>query len=161
MSLQGDKLKSFLRTNQRGQAYTAFKLLQGAMIAIIFIGIVYGILAMVQSYFFESDPFTISSRLLSSAYAAAKQGKPEQFTGEAKLKEEDFSPNSLKNKAGVPKTVNVVLECDLPISDTCKPGVRVSSQNKLIHFEGSYKIGVCAMCSTTKSCNIVYGSGAC
>ena len=73
--------------NKRGQSYEVFKLLQGALIALVFLGIVYGIITMAQSYFTGSDPFSVSATLLSSAYAAPGQ----QFNGEAILKQQDFA----------------------------------------------------------------------
>ena len=148
--------------NSRGQGFAVFEMLQGAVIAIVMLGLVYGVILMVQGRFVSSDPLTIGSKMLSSAYASAGTSSA-IFRGKAHLADQEFTVNSLLRKAGVPDGTAIKVVCKGSYCDS--PGVFTSGDN-LVSFHGEDNIEVCAVCANLGSCVVnfdayKYAAGNC
>ncbi len=153
--------------NARGQAFTAMKLVQGAIIALVLLGIVYGALNLVKQYEPGSDVLTISADLLSSAYEAAGTGQ--SFTRDAKLRAQFLTGKAIKEKAGIddPSLV-IVFQCALPVgtyggkdcTDECKYGGSEGCDSLML--KSGSTIPVCVYCSSqSPKCFVVLGARSC
>lgn len=152
----------------KGQYYTVFKLLQGAIIASVMLIIVYGVIQSLHGQVPSSDPFSISAELLSSAYAAA--GTEKSFTKQALLIEQSFEADALRAKAGLPSDTDVGFVCTepycidqtsyLPVTEsyTCQSMYESCSA---IGFEPGDKIWICAKCVDTTKCYVYFGEREC
>ena len=151
----------------KGQAFTAMKLVQGAIIALVLLGIVYGALNLVKQYEPGSDVLTISADLLSSAYEAAGTGQ--SFTRKAKLKQQVITSAAIKSKAGLTDPdLNVYIQCKLPVGTVItgsgeRPCDEVCKGNtcKSLILKSGAQIDVCAYCRDVSACYIVLGSNSC
>jgi len=153
---------------RKGQYYTVFKLLQGAIIASVMLLIVYGVIQSLHGQVPSSDPFTISAELLSSAYAAAGTGK--YFTKQALLVEQSFEAESVRAKAGLPSDTEVKFVCKKPycIDQFEMVPVTEAGSCQSIHdactaigFEAGDKIWICAKCVDTRRCYVFFGEKEC
>ena len=161
----------------KGQAYAAMKLLQGGVIALVLLGIIYGALQMVKEYEPGSDILTVSGELLASAYSAAGTGR--RFTRQAKVKSEFITSESIKQKAGIDDpSLTLNMYCRIPIakytddagrSGECTDFCGWDSQSgpygqgpcdKLMIEQGSM-IDVCVYCPGFNKCQVVLGTKDC
>ncbi len=160
---------------KKGQAFTAMKLVQGAIIALVLLGIVYGALNLVKQYEPGSDVLTISADLLSSAYEAAGTGQ--SFSRKAKLKQQFLTGESVKERAGIDDpNLHVYFLCAYPVgtvngescSDVCEyrgttSGASISGCPNIMLKQGS-EIDVCVYCDSygeETDCYVVLGAKEC
>lgn len=151
---------------RKGQAFAAMKLVQGAVIALVLLGIVYGVVSTLRSREPGSDVLTISADLLASAYAAAGTGQ--SFSRKAKLKGQFVTGDSIKQKAGIDDPgLNVKFHCDIPVGYTLNRGRKSDCETykdktypELFLKEGS-TIDVCVSCQSTTQCTIYLGARTC
>ncbi len=145
----------------RGQAFDAMKFLQGAIIAVVLLGIVYGALQMVKQYEPGSDVLTISADLLASAYSAAGTGI--SFTREAKLKPMQIDGDSVKEKAGIDdNNLKVEFCCDQPVAKEAIEGTCGKTRCvRSITLEKGATIPICVVCDNLEQCYIHLGARDC
>ncbi|GEM_PF-3639640 len=150
---------------QKGQAFTAMKLVQGAIIALVLLAIVYGVVSTIKSREPGSDVLSVSADLLASAYAAAGTGQ--SFSRKAKLKAQFITSDAIKEKAGIDDPNLVVnIRCEIPVGYELKNGRKVDCQT---HTDVSYdslflkegtEIDVCVTCKSNE-CYIYLGTSKC
>jgi hypothetical protein len=143
---------------QKGQYYTVFQLLQGAVIAALFLVIVWGIVSYISGYIYGTDVATISVDVLKSAYSARDTGK--SITRTARLNEQFFTAEALRDRAGLLSDVKVAIICD---QGFCEPSCP-SPGCARITLEKGDQIQVCSSCSTTDGvmvCFVVIGESSC
>ncbi len=151
----------------RGQAYDALKLMQGAIVAVVLLGMIYGALQLVKSYEPGSDVLSISASLLSSAYAAAGTGQ--SFSRKAKLTPQFITGEAVKQKAGIDDPdLNVYFQCKYPVGTVPKGGggeqpctyCKGNSCQEITIKEGT-EIDVCVYCEDIFDCYVVLGTNEC
>lgn len=149
--------------NEKGQSFSVFKILQGAIVAMMMLGIIYGVINTLRQEQPGSDLFTVTTELLSSAYAA--RGTGQTFTREANLEQQSFSTEAVKNHAGV--GVKVVFYCDKPYclepgTDEYNDGCEYSEGGqgcKEIGFKSGAQIPICVTCPS--ECQVFFGEHEC
>lgn len=154
--------------NQKGQQYSVFKLLQGGILSMMMLMIVYGIVTSVSEQVPESSPFSISQEILSSAYQAA--GTDVYFTRESLLVEQEFEAESLKIAAGLPRgrtpTVGLICRkafCEYDGEPLTGQGDCSSFQNACnsMKFISGDNTPICAICTSYDKCYVVFGEREC
>jgi len=154
--------------NQKGQQYTVFKLLQGAILAMMMLTIIYGIVNSVSEQVPESSPFSISMEILGSAYQAAGTGV--YFTRDSLLLDQEFEATALKVAAGLPRgrTPTVSFVCrkpfciydDKPLTGQGDCSSFQSACSDMAFISGD-KIPICAICTSYDKCYVVFGEREC
>ncbi len=144
----------------KGQAYDAMKFLQGGVIAVVLLGIVYGGLQIVRQYEPGADVAHVAAGLLSSAYSAAGTGVG--FSGKARLKPMQLTGEGIKALAGIDNdNLHVNFRCSQPVG-TYKG--EVCSRNvdyKEVQLSRGGVIYICVICSSASDCVIYLGSSSC
>ncbi len=149
--------------DKKGQAFSVFKILQGAIVAAMMLGIIYGVINTVRQEQPGSDLFTVTTELLSSAYAA--RGTGQTYTREANLEQQSFTTGAVKNHAGI--GVDVHFYCDKPYclepgsddyNDKCE--YREGGRGcKEISFRAGAQIPICVTCPA--DCQVFFGEHVC
>ena len=151
----------------KGQQWSVLKLLQGAVIAVTMLVIIWGVVDTVWSNTPDADTYTVSCEILSSAYAAAGTGH--SFTRQGLLKDQTFESDALVKCAGLPTgRMDVKMYCEnsyclyngRPVTDThsCSRPPNGCSELEFISGEN---IDICAKCSDYRHCDIWYGNKNC
>ncbi len=150
---------------RRGQSYAVLKLLQGAVIAVVMLTIVYGVIKFVEDRRPSSDIYSVSCELLGSAYAA--RGTGEHFSRQALLVEQEVSSSSLIQCSGLPAGTTLNLLCnkafcihnDEQVTDT--GDCTLHSPCFSMRFVAGNMVPICASCSTDGFCNLWFGESEC
>ena len=142
---------------QKGQQYTVFQLLQAAVIAVVLLGIAYGIVTTIQEQTPGSDVLSVSCELLGSAYAAAGTG--EFFVRTAKLNAQFFDSDALNTCAGLPEDTRTRIYCNSafcvldgePVTETGFCNYEVGRKDACDEIEvlAGAEISVCIACLAT------------
>ncbi|MBN3037560.1 MAG: hypothetical protein JW834_03885 [Candidatus Diapherotrites archaeon] len=151
----------------RGQQYTVFQLLQGAILAAVMLTIVWAVVSSVHGQIPTSDVYSVSCELLGSAFSAAGTGT--YFTREALLVEQDFGADALAQCAGLPSAgVTVGLVCERPYcfydGEPLDEGGECSSYTRWcdgMGFVSGDRIDVCTICPEWDKCFVVFGADEC
>ncbi|MFC2174414.1 hypothetical protein ACFLQ2_00905 [archaeon] len=141
------------------------KLLQGGVIAVVMLMVVYGVVQSVREQAPAASVFFVTSELLSSAYAGRETGV--NFVREAILEEEEFSSEALVFKSGLPSNVDVFMHCrhpyclegEVPVTVLGKCGL-VTSRCTTMGFAPGESIDVCVVCEENK-CHAWFGETVC
>ena len=149
----------------RGQSYAVLKILQGAVLAVVMLTIVYGIIHFAEDRRPSSDIYSVSCELLSSAYAA--RGTGEHFTRQALLVEQEVSSSSLVQCSGLPAGTTLNLLCkrafcihsDEQVTETGECGLYQPCFS--MRFVAGDMVPVCATCTNDGECNIWFGEKEC
>jgi hypothetical protein len=141
-------MRSLGLMNEKGQEYAVFKLLQGAILAVLVLGIVYALLIVVYEEFYIVGPFRITIEILGDAYSAGGTGH--MFSRQARTVDEEFDGKAVEERTALP--VSVELECGSSISGVCESG-----GGNTVKFKKGSQIWVCACCSTT-DCTVTYAN---
>jgi len=150
----------------RGQSYAVLKILQGAVLALVMLSIIYGVIHFAEDRRPSSDIYSVSCELLSSAYAA--RGTGEHFTRQALLVEQGISSSALVQCSGLPAGTTLNLLCKKPfcihndeqVSDTgeCSPNSHACFS---MEFVAGSMIPICATCTNNGACNLWFGEKEC
>ena len=142
---------------QKGQYYSVFKLLQAAVFAAVFLGIVLGAVKWLEDRSPGSDVQTVSVEVLKSAYSARDTG--EDFVRPAWLRGQFFTVGSLRNMSGMPASVDVMIVCEHLF---CTPQCTPADDCKDITLAEGDRISVCASCDGAPVvCRVYLGVSEC
>ena len=146
---------------RKGQAYDAMKFLQGGVIAVVLLGIIYGGIQLVKDYEPGSDVEHVTAGLLSSAYSAAGTGV--SFTRRGRLVQEIITNEGLKSLAGIDNpNLNIYFHCVLPVGTglnhkSCDSNNGVSG----VQLKEGTTIPICVVCGSLKRCDVYLGKDKC
>ncbi|MCD4740334.1 hypothetical protein K8R43_04030 [archaeon] len=142
----------------RGQYSSVFKLLQGAVFAMAFLAILWGVVQWITYITHGTDVQTISSDVLKSAYNA--RGTGHSFVKTAWLKNQDFSSDSLIIKSGIPPSTNVKIFCDAAFCEF--PGCALPGNGcTFISLTKGYEVKVCSSCDDLGECRVYIDKEEC
>ncbi len=158
---------------QKGQQFSVFKLLIGAVFALALMGITYGVVTGISDYQPGSDVLTVSGELLSSAYSAT--GTDVFFHRTATLQGQFFDTESLHAKSGVPLKATIEIHCNEaycltngePVSETkdCNyNGCVRACKDGAIELVPGAEVDLCAECVGSPPnvvCHLFIGSDNC
>jgi len=97
------------RFGSRGQQWTAMQMLQGGVLAMVMLVIVWGVVQSAKDQTPKADVYSVTCEILGSAFAARDTGQ--HFTREALLVEQEIFANSLLQCSGLPMGTPVKLFC--------------------------------------------------
>ena len=149
----------------RGQSYAALKLLQGGVLAMVMLVIVYGVIHFAEDRRPSSDVYSVSCEILSSAYAA--RGTNEYFTRDAMLVEQEVDASALMHCSGLPAGTTVNMICKRPFCIHDEEPVTDSGDCTLYQpcfsmgFVSGNLVPVCATCTNDGACNVWFGESEC
>jgi hypothetical protein len=150
----------------RGQAFSVFQLLIGAVVAVAFFAIVWGVIQYTQQVTPGSDPFRVSCELVQSAFAAAGTGQG--FTRYAQLKESDLTSQALAGCAGLPEGTRLLLYCDQDFCEHDGRSVKETGECATLGqgctsmaFRQGENLDICAKCSGFSDCLVWFGEKQC
>lgn len=152
-------------SGSRGQSYAVLKLLQGGVLAVVMLTIVYGVIQFAEDRRPSSDVYSVGCELLGSAYAA--RGTGEHFTRDALLVEEGITSHSMVQCSGLPAGTTVNLICEKPFCIHHDEQVDTTGECTLyqpcfsMDFVAGSMIPVCAKCTNDGACNLWFGESEC
>ncbi|MCK4327703.1 MAG: hypothetical protein KAW41_04470 [Candidatus Diapherotrites archaeon] len=152
------------KIGSRGQQWEVMKLLQGGVIAVLMLIVVYGVVSSVRGQTPRSDVYSVSCEILGSAYAA--RGTGERFVREALLVEQEIFSEALVQCSGLPSGTSVKMMCKhafcLHDGEPLNRGsdCRLHSPCSSMEFVAGDTINVCAVCDEGE-CRIWFGESEC
>lgn len=146
--------------DDRGQASTVFKLLQGGVIAMVMLGIIFGIINTLRQQQPGSGLVSVSKELLSSAYSA--RGTGEAFTRKANLEDKYLTAEGLEKASGI--GWEVFFFCDkrycVKEEEDERKDCSFDDGCKNLRFKKGAQITVCAICEK-QECQLFFGEKNC
>lgn len=148
------------RIGSRGQQFTVLQLLQGAVIAMAMLLIVYGVVQYTKDQAPTSDVYSVTCEVLSSAFAA--RGTGEHFNREAMLTSQEVSATSLVQCSGLPIGTTVGMHCTKPFCLVAGEPADCGQHTPCpeIEFAAGQTIPVCAICDEDE-CRVWFGEKEC
>ena len=155
------------RIGTRGQQWSVLKLLQGGVLAVVMMTIVWGVVQTTREQIPPSHVYSVTCETLSSAYAAAQT--PESFVVEALLVPMEFEAESLAQCAGLPSYTSVNLHCRKAYCYDPKTGDSLDATSKCrknspcseMGFYEGQTIKICMNCPNLELCEVWFGETEC
>ena len=153
-----------LSIGSKGQQWEVMKLLQGGVIAVMMLIIVYGVVSSVKDRAPQSDVYTVTCEMLGSAYAA--RGTGEWFVREALLVEQEIGAQALIQCSGLPTGAELNLFCQKAFCIHDEEPLNRGSDCRLhspcteMGFVAGETIPVCAICDDDE-CRVWFGEDEC
>ena len=142
---------------QKGQYYTIFKLLQGAVFAMVFLAILWGVI-QAFSNLPRSTVMDIAPEVLRNAYSA--QPTKEPFTRVARLSKGILTETYLREAAKIPKEVKIEIYCmDYFCNPKCEYNFSGSGNSpcEQVSIDGEGDVTICSCCTST-TCGVFISS---
>jgi len=153
-----------LRIGSRGQQWTVMQMLQGGVLAMVMLVIVWGVVQSVKDQTPKSDIYSVTCEILGSAFAA--RGTGEYFNREALLVEQEIFADSLIQCSGLPQGTPLKLFCkqayclkdgeSLDRANDC----RQHSPCSEMAFAAGETAHVCTVCDDDE-CRVWFGETEC
>lgn len=157
---------------QKGQQFSVFKLLIGAVFALGLLSITFNVVTSISDYQPGSDVLTVSGELLASAYSATGTGV--FFHRTAKLQGQFFDTESLHAVSGLPGKAAIEIHCNdayclvdgEPVSQTKDCNYKIGRVRVCDYIElvPGAEVDLCVECVNTPPnvvCHLYIGSDNC